>query len=121
MGSATSELPLSRFGTVLADLDQVAPAFEILFKENRLRLFVMLISSKSRSGRCSRYVPAGLEQLARTTYKEAQGLAEWKGLRWRRRIGPSACRALRRFLLATIASRFFRKVKRYRLHRMGLL
>ena len=131
-------LHLSRFGTVLADLDQVASAFEILFKENRQLIcnadqleesVRKMLARRALDAACRMYDTghpnsneiAGLEQLARTTYKEAQGLAEWKRLRWRHRIGPSACLALRPFLLFTIASRFFRKVKRYRLHRMGLL
>ncbi|HVN28078.1 MAG TPA: glycosyltransferase, partial [Candidatus Binataceae bacterium] len=128
----------SRFGTVLADLSQVASAFEALFHDYRDRIAdaVQLEESNRRmlarraldaagrmydQGRVDAAEVIGLIELALKTYPDAQSLDEWRSLNWRRKIGPGACLALRPFLLFTAASRSWRKVKRYRLHRQGLL
>jgi glycosyltransferase involved in cell wall biosynthesis len=128
----------SQFGTVLADLKQVAAAFEGLFRDHRDRIPDCVRLEKSvretlarraldaacriyDSGRSDPTQVAGLEELALGTCDSAQALKEWDHLRWRRRIGPLGCLALRPFLLLTTASRSWRKVNRYRLHRMGLL
>ena len=73
------------------------------------------------SGRPDLTEIAGLEKLAFKTYRRAREVNEWKSLRRRQRIGPIACLALRPFMLLTVASQSWRKVKRYRIHRMGLL
>jgi GT2 family glycosyltransferase len=128
----------SRFGTVLADMSQVAAAFEILFQEHKDRIpnATQLEGSTRRmtarraleaacrmydTGRPELAQVAGLEQLALRTYERPHELAECDRLRWRKKVGPLACLALQPFLPATMASRSWRKVKRFRLHRMGLL
>jgi hypothetical protein len=128
----------SQFGTVLADLSQVATAFEGLFRDNQERIpdhaqlqesARKMLARRALDAACRIYDGgrsdpaqiAGLEKLALSTYDCAPGLKEWARLRWRKSFGPIGCLALRPFLLFTIASRSRRKVNRYRLHRMGLL
>jgi glycosyltransferase involved in cell wall biosynthesis len=128
----------SRFGTVLADLSQVAAAFEILFQERKDRIPNVtqlqestrrMIARRALDAACRMYdigrpdvmQAVGLEELALKTYDRAPDLSEWDMLQWRKKVGPLACLALRPFLPATIASRSWRKVQRFRMHRMGLL
>jgi GT2 family glycosyltransferase len=128
----------SQFGTALADLSQVAAAFEGLFRDHEERIpdraqleesARKMLARRGLDAACrifdnGRNDPAqiaGLEKLALGTYTRARELEEWDHLRWRKSIGPIGCLALRPFLLFTIASRSWRKVKRYRSHRMGLL
>jgi hypothetical protein len=128
----------SQFGTVLADLTQVAAAFEGLLRDyhdmipdhgNLERSVRETFARRALDAACRIYDSgradpaqiAGLEELALRTYASARGLKEWNRLRWRKSMGPMGCLTLRPFLLFTIASRSWRKVKRYRLHKMGLL
>ncbi len=127
-----------QFGTKLADLAQVTSAFETLFRDyshmipNHDQLQRAVRQTLARralevacraydAGRPNLAEVARLEELAITTCEHARGLSEWQRLRWRRKIGPLACMALRPFLVFTVTSRCYRKLKRYRLHRMGLL
>jgi len=129
---------LSRFGTRLADLSQVTAAFESLFREDKDRIpnhaqleesVRETLARRALDAACRVYDRGqsdltdvtGLEELALATYDRALELGEWKHLRWRKSIGPKACMVLRPVLLFTSVSRSWRKVKRFRLHRMGLL
>lgn len=128
----------SRFATELADLSQVAAAFEALFRHYKDRIPNLseieestrrMLARRALDAACRMYdrgrptleEVAGLIELALKTYERARELSEWKHLGWRQSIGPKACLALRPLLLFTIASRSWRRVKRYRLHRLGLL
>jgi glycosyltransferase involved in cell wall biosynthesis len=126
-----------RFGTERAHIAQVIAAFEALFRDYghilpnqdgleksvRQTLARRALDAACRaydSGRPNLAEVAGLEELATTTYDGARGLREWRRLRWRRKVGPLACLALRPFLVFTIASRTYRKLKLWRVHRTGL-
>lgn len=134
----SAALHRSEFGTDLADLAQVVLAFESLFRDykNRISNYVDLeaiarrnLARRALDAACRLYDSgatnlaqvSGLQNLALDTYTDAPQLGEWKSLRWRQAIGPLACLTLRPFLLSTIASRSLRKIRRYRLHKMGLL
>jgi glycosyltransferase involved in cell wall biosynthesis len=126
------------FGTALADLKQVRAAFETLFHDHgqrmteRARLEActwQMLSRRALQAACAAYdlglvdstEIAALEELAFTTSGDAHTLAEWRGLQWRKRLGPRFCRIIRPlFRVAILPQRFYRRLKWRRLRRAGL-
>ena len=136
--SHSAAMHVTRFGSASADLIQVREAFEILFREQRARIVNAdeLEASISRtlarraldsacrlldSGREDPSELSKLEDFALSTYAQAPLLSEWMSLRWRKVIGTKASAAIQPLLLYTIAKRSWRRVKRFRLRKLGLL
>jgi glycosyltransferase involved in cell wall biosynthesis len=105
-----------RFGSELADLAQIAAAFEVLFRTHgqliadrqrleeivRHRLAQRAIQAACRAYDRGEWRPgdaAGLEKLAVTIYPGAHALADMRGLRWRRQLGPRTWRRIHPYLL----------------------
>jgi len=122
------------FGDPLTDLVQVKAAFDALFRHqgahlrDRARLEPMANRTVARralwavcralDGRQPAADLAGLERFAVETWPDASLLDEWRGVRWRRRLGSRICPYLWPLLLFATPSRIGpaigRRIERWR-------
>lgn len=124
------------FATTLGDLGQFRAAFEVLFRDHgeampdRRRLEDLATRGLARRalraashsydrGTADPVEVEWLEAMAAATYDRTHELIEGRGLEWRKKLGPRACRILRPFLLVTHARRVRRELIR-RMERAGL-
>ena len=121
----------------LVDLQQRKSAYDALFRahgeqidgaEALRRLADRQMAKEALWRACRAYerkqmdsVPvADLEEFARTTYRDAEQLPEYWGLRWRRRVGPDATPYLQPLMLSAVHRKVRKALWRRRWAREGV-
>jgi hypothetical protein len=126
-----------RFAAVLADLTQMAAAFEVFFRDHRAaiadgaRLEAMarrMLAKRVLLAACRAYdrgepplsEVAALEKLAHAIDSGIQNESEQRGLRWRKALGAQACRLVWPLLPPSVVPRLVRRIRRALLRRAGM-